>query len=395
MVGSVSLINFGLSKEAFRNDYFEKHPYLATSALDVAGYDWSLIDAALDLQEPSRERLKVLRHGRIEPRAYTEEYVDIGIRRTRIVKAKLYDLLEQGATIVLNRAELVSEAIEALCMQVGSFVGTQTTVNAYASLGAVPATNVHWDTHDVFVLQLSGRKHWRIYEPTLPLPFVNQISNERKGEVSDVPFMDHMLEAGSILYVPRGWWHKVEPTQDRDSIHLTVAIHSPMMLDYLIWACSTSLPEHLPFRRAMLGRPEEGANLKEALSLVTSLLSSPEMIDAFHGRAKERERSVSPFAIQGLLATASAPLPDDAIVSINSKSAGHAAAGQPITINGVRVASEGKDGLVLNALAESGPITVQKLREQMGELTVQSADQILRRLARNEWIRISKQGTSE
>lgn len=391
----MSLINFGLAKEAFRNDYFEKRPYLSTGALDVTGYDWSLIDKALDLQEPSRERLKVLRHGRIEPRAYTEEYVDIGIRRTRILKGKLYDLLEQGATLVLNRAELVSEAIEALCMQVGNFVGTQTTVNAYASLGAVPATNVHWDTHDVFILQLSGRKHWRVYEPTLPLPFVNQISNERKDEVSDVPCLDHMLEAGSILYLPRGWWHKVEPTPGCDSIHLTVAIHSPMVLDYLIWACSTALPEHLPFRRAMLGRSEEPGNLAEALGLVSSLLSDRATIEAFHNRVRERERSVAPFAIQDLLAGASLSLDREDVVSINSKSAGHAGIGRTITINGVRVSPEGGEGQIVHQLASSGPLTVGALRGKFVDALAEPFDQVLRRLARNEWVRISKQKASE
>jgi len=215
-------INFEISKNEFRETYFETNPCLIENAFATDGLGWELIDSALDMQDPSPDYLKLLKGGRLEPERYLEEFIDIGIRRKRIAKHLLYQHLKEGGTVVLNRIELVSPQVRALCLSAGQFVGAQTTANAYAAFGPEPATNVHWDTHDVLVMQLKGKKRWRVYEPTHPLPVANQISNERKDELIDAPVMDLELEQGSCLYVPRGWWHKVEPVAGYDTIHLAV-----------------------------------------------------------------------------------------------------------------------------------------------------------------------------
>jgi len=80
------LINFGISRNIFRETYFEKKPYLIENAFVTDRPGWELIDAALDMQDPSSDRLKLLKGGRVEPERYLEEFVDIGIRRKRIAK---------------------------------------------------------------------------------------------------------------------------------------------------------------------------------------------------------------------------------------------------------------------------------------------------------------------
>jgi lysine-specific demethylase/histidyl-hydroxylase NO66 len=70
----------------------------------------------------------------------------------------------------------------------------------------------HWDDIDAFMLQIEGKKYWKIYAPensddALPLEssanFTDSDFNERK------PVFEGWLEQGDSLYVPRGFIHQV------------------------------------------------------------------------------------------------------------------------------------------------------------------------------------------
>nr|WP_179769448.1 cupin domain-containing protein [Streptomonospora nanhaiensis] len=49
-------------------------------------------------------------------------------------------------------------------------LSTRVQVNAYASWTSVQGFGVHWDDHGVIVVQVSGRKRWRIYGFTRHAP---------------------------------------------------------------------------------------------------------------------------------------------------------------------------------------------------------------------------------
>jgi ribosomal protein L16 Arg81 hydroxylase len=42
------------------------------------------------------------------------------------------------------------------------------------------------------------------------------------------------LKAGSVLYLPRGWWHRVTPVNE-PSLHLTIGVLRPTNADFLGW----------------------------------------------------------------------------------------------------------------------------------------------------------------
>ena len=43
-------------------------------------------------------------------------------------------------------------------------LGQRLNVNAYMTFGPGGAFAMHYDSHDVFVLQVHGSKHWFIYD---------------------------------------------------------------------------------------------------------------------------------------------------------------------------------------------------------------------------------------
>jgi ribosomal protein L16 Arg81 hydroxylase len=153
-----------------------------------------------------------------------------------------------GATIVLQALHLHWRPAAVYCRGLEQRLGFPVQANAYATPAAAQGFAVHHDTHDVFVLQVSGTKRWRIYAPVLELPLGGQRWSPALGEPGP-PVDELTLEPGDTLYLPRGWPHDAVAQAD-DSLHITVGLHPPTRLDALRAALDECAGE-LEFRRAI------------------------------------------------------------------------------------------------------------------------------------------------
>lgn len=378
-------INFGLSRADFVSNYLEKKPFHGPACFESAEYNWSVIDRALAFQDPSHEMLKVIKRRRVNPVEYTEEFVDIGLRRRRILKEKLYKYIGEGATLVLNRIELASEEVRDICLQVGRFTGMQTTANAYATIGQDPATSIHWDTHDVFIVQLKGRKRWEVYPPTLELPLENQVSTPDESRTSSEAFVDTELKAGDILYLPRGWWHRVTPVEGYDTIHLTVAIHIPLILDFLIWTSSNVLPQYLEFRRGLLQEPGDNQKVQDAAEKIATLLLSSSNQQAFFDRVQSRERSTSPFVLDRFFNGGNSEFSDNDVVSINSRKISER---HPVLVNGVSPTLSEEENKLVQELSSVIDSDVSTLRSKLSVENEEHFQSVLRGLVLQDVVQL-------
>ena len=285
------LIDFRCGYEDFKSDFFEKKPLLIKGAFIPPDFPLAIIEDALAVVDPSEAYLKVLKNAvRVDQSLLTEEYIDLGIRRRRIRKDALYKNLEDDASLVLNRIDLYSSIVSDICLQVSRFAKAQASANAYLSFGREPATDVHWDRHDIFAIQLFGEKRWEIYQPTFELPLNSQVSSNKKSEVPDKAVLDIVLQAGDVIYLPRGWWHRVAPVEDKPTLHVAVGAHSPLVLDYLIWACGNKLPDHLLFRKSVNSIEDNGGQLADIIAKLSEILVTQSTFDEFLQRAQSRER---------------------------------------------------------------------------------------------------------
>ena len=59
----------------------------------------------------------------------------------------------------------------------------------------------HYDDVDAFILQLEGRKHWRLYEPRTAQEKLPRFSSKNftQEEVGSDPCLETILEAGDML----------------------------------------------------------------------------------------------------------------------------------------------------------------------------------------------------
>ena len=91
----------------------------------------------------------------------------------------------------------------------------------------------HADQHHTLLMQLSGRKHWRVWSrldltPGSHLPEALPGAARRISEV-ETPLLETWLEPGDLLLIPRGHVHAAR-TGEQHSLHLTFGVVAPIGL---------------------------------------------------------------------------------------------------------------------------------------------------------------------
>jgi hypothetical protein len=163
-------------------------------------------------------------------------------------------LFGDGATVVLQALHRTWPPVIDLCTRLAAELGHPVQANAYVTPPSSRGFSAHYDVHDVFVLQLAGRKHWAIHTPVLPDPLRDQPWGQRSAAVAAAargtePAIDTVLEAGDVLYLPRGWLHAATALGEV-SVHLTVGVH--VVTRYALVEALTALVADDPELRATL-----------------------------------------------------------------------------------------------------------------------------------------------
>jgi ribosomal protein L16 Arg81 hydroxylase len=129
----------------------------------------------------------------------------------------------KGATIALTSLDRHWKPLSDLCLTLEEQLDHGVKTNIYLTAAHTTGFPPHYDTHDILVLQIAGRKLWRIHEPTVRLPDVSQPCEPMS--FSPGPRLTEVeLRAGDLLYLPRGYGHAAT-TSDSHSAHVTVGIH--------------------------------------------------------------------------------------------------------------------------------------------------------------------------
>ena len=140
---------------------------------------------------------------------------------------KVLAAIAEGSTLVLQGLHRTWPPLVAFGAQLADELGHPVQINAYITPPQNQGFAPHHDVHDVFVLQVSGRKHWVAHQPVVEDPLDNQPFGDFKSEiaarVSEAALIDTVLEPGDALYLPRGTVHSAEALGET-SIHLTVGV---------------------------------------------------------------------------------------------------------------------------------------------------------------------------
>jgi bifunctional lysine-specific demethylase and histidyl-hydroxylase NO66 len=135
-----------------------------------------------------------------------------------------------GYTVVMDGVERFARDVGTLARLLEVELHFPIQVNTYVTPPQQTGLASHFDDHDVLILQIEGSKTWHLYVGADRPPREIQRDNEKAVDADSLPApTDVRLEAGDVLYVPRGRVHSAE-TDAEPSIHLTVGIHAPTVL---------------------------------------------------------------------------------------------------------------------------------------------------------------------
>lgn len=212
-----------------------------------------------------------------------------------------------GATLVLQSVHRLHPPVARFCRELAAELGHPTQCNAYLTPGGQhQGFDFHHDTHDVFVLQVSGRKRWIVHEPVVRLPLSSQPqAGEHLVRDGAEPLLDVELEAGDALYLPRGYVHAALTT-DVDSVHLTIGVLSTTWYDVLSDLVALAASEEA-FREALPVQPagQVGELLPDFLRRAADWLGALPVTEVEQAVAARLARAVPPEPAS-LLATAAA-----------------------------------------------------------------------------------------
>lgn len=277
-----------ISLDEFFSRYWEKAPFVCArgepshyqALLGVSDIDF-IVSSAFTMDKAAVEALST---------AEVKNFLK-GDLATHV--SEFYDAYRRGSTIRVNRVQRHWKPIRELCRSLEQSFEFPVRANLYCTPASASAFGRHYDTHDVLILQISGRKSWRIFRPLVqlplesipPLPFEERTAmlkyargGPRKGraDIDDdecgEPLSELTLAAGDLLYIPRGFIHEAWTTNE-SSTHVTVALDVVRWLDLLSVALAQVSNRDVRFRQALPTGPEARSKLAELFTALVDVFA--------------------------------------------------------------------------------------------------------------------------
>lgn len=219
--------------DRFSEEYWSKQP-LVSRADELPGDLTRLLSpAAVDELVSTRALrvpfLRVAKEGRTPGDAEFTQGGGVGAEiADQVSDEKLLRLFDSGSTIVLQGLHRSWKPVIHFCQDLSEELRHPVQVNAYVTPRQNRGFDDHYDVHDVFVLQTSGEKRWRLHPPVHEAPLRDQPWTGHQSRVRDAarqtPSHEFTLRPGDCLYLPRGWLHSATALGGV-SIHLTIGVH--------------------------------------------------------------------------------------------------------------------------------------------------------------------------
>ncbi|MGP3776032.1 cupin domain-containing protein [Streptomyces sp. SDT5-1] len=251
----------GLAFEEFAHKVWSRTALLTNAASDFSDvFGADAVDELVSSRGLRTPFLRVAKDGAVLPESSYTSPAGVGATiADQVDDTALWRHFADGATLVLQALHRTWAPVGDLCARLGAELGHPVQANAYITPPLNRGFDDHYDVHDVFVVQIQGRKRWLVHEPVHPDPLRDQPWTDRRAAVADAArepaYIDTVLEPGDVLYLPRGWLHAAE-AQGEVSVHLTLGVH--------VWT-RYALAEHLA--QAALAALRDDPDMRGSLPL--------------------------------------------------------------------------------------------------------------------------------
>jgi ribosomal protein L16 Arg81 hydroxylase len=278
-----------VSSDTFFKDYYEKKPLL------IEGSDPDKFKSVLTLEEidqylatssPCHPDVFLVDAARdLTPEQYS---FPNGNPAGRIDLPRAYQLFQSGATISISQLNQRLAGLGALCRAIERYTSHPFQTNIYLTPPNAQGFKTHFDTHDVFVLQVSGSKRWKLNESPVELPLHGQ-QFDSKLHTAGAVTREFTMRAGDMLYCPRGLCHSAQST-DEPSLHITLGLIGRTWADLMVEAVA----------EACLASPAFRANLP--IGFARGDFDRSQVMATFQSMVEGFARNIDPHAIFGRFA---------------------------------------------------------------------------------------------
>lgn len=272
MIASLADLLAPVAPERFFAEFYDRQPLHVRGdpAKFASVLSWRQINRLLDMTHAwSSTSLKVVLDGQAVPaeqfctRATSRDGAPVMQPDARLVQ----EWIRRGASVVMNDVDSLTPGLAAVSNALeGAGLG-KAQANVYISWQSHKAFAAHYDTHDVWAVQVEGEKEWNIWEGRAEWPIAHpafrgqpQAHHEQaKGKLREKV----LLKPGDLLYLPRGWYHDAL-AEAPASVHVAYGVHAPLGMDLMNILIERVLYE-TPFRQP-LPRQDGSAAAKFALT---------------------------------------------------------------------------------------------------------------------------------
>ncbi|HXT72515.1 MAG TPA: cupin domain-containing protein [Candidatus Angelobacter sp.] len=222
--------------------------------------------------------------------------------------AKVYQLFNEGSTITLAFLDTVVPSLTSFCRALEGEFSFPFQTNIYMTPPGAQGAKPHYDTHDVFVLQVAGSKKWNTYGTPVELPLPEQDFDSKIHE-QGANTLEFQLDAGDVAYIPRGIVHDARST-DVVSLHITAGVLRYTWTDLLLEFVAGAALNDPTFRKALppgfarpgFDRAQARETLRGLLQRVSARADFDAALDTSFDYFVDRLMSVSPPVLRGQMA---------------------------------------------------------------------------------------------
>jgi ribosomal protein L16 Arg81 hydroxylase len=184
MLKALSSLLDPISPPEFLSDYYSRKSLYIGSRPDKFKnlFSWRSLNAVLNSSPVPHPTMKMVLEGK------------------QVIATDARSIIErcrEGASLVIEEMHLYDNRVGELAAALSGEIGEPTRINLYFSQPSRQGYNRHYDTHDVFILQIAGFKSWKVFDATLRFPlFVQKIH----GSIPPAETrLECTLEEGDVL----------------------------------------------------------------------------------------------------------------------------------------------------------------------------------------------------
>lgn len=276
-----------ITPEEFFAEYYEKKPLL------IRRNQPDYFDGLLSYQDVDRVITTLgLSHPSIECTNASKPITssDYTFPSGMIDATRLYQQFAEGATIILPQLHDRVAPLAHLCRALEQEMSARFQTNIYLTPGGdSQGFKTHFDSHDVFVLQVAGTKRWSIFDTPVELPYRGMRFDASVTQAKELT-AEFDLGPGDTYYLPRGVMHHAVTASDT-SLHITLGVLHASWTDLLVESLAQVGLKDPRFRMALpsgfardgFDRTEARARFRELLDRFVELAEFDTSLDYFAG----------------------------------------------------------------------------------------------------------------